>query len=110
MMEIGKLRQRIEIWDRAEFKNELLETDYKDQKIKTVWAEIIPQTGNMQRAAADTILTSCTHKIKVRYSAGKDITPDMWIMFRGRRFDIRYILNPYFRNELLEVFVEEVTQ
>lgn len=109
MMDVGKLRHRIELWGKVEFKNELLETDYRNQQIKTIWCEIVPQTGNMQRAAADTILTTCTHKVKVRYDAGKDIKPDMWFMFRGQRFDIRYILNPYFRNEWLEVFVEEVT-
>ena len=109
IMEAGKLKHRIEVWGREEYQNDFLETDYRNKKIMTIWSEIIPQTGNMQRAQAETILTKCTHKVKVRYRSGKNITPDMWLIFRGKRFDIRYILNPYFSNESLEIFVEEVT-
>lgn len=81
-MRTGKLKHRVEVWGKQDIQNELLETDYKPGKIKTIWAEIIPQTGNMQRAQADTILTTCTHKVKIRYNTGKDITPDMWFMYR----------------------------
>ncbi|KAF9118333.1 hypothetical protein BGX30_004651, partial [Mortierella sp. GBA39] len=65
----------------------------KDIKIPTefmqIWAEIIPQTAALQRAAADTKLSNTTHKIKVRYGSGKLIKQDMWITFKGHRFDIK---------------------
>lgn len=107
-MKIGKLKHRIEVWGQQKVINTLEEVDYINAKTKDIWAQIVPQTGNMQRAQADTILSSCTHKIIVRYMSGKDITPDMWLVYRGKRFDIRYILEPYFGNEMLEIFVEEV--
>lgn len=108
-MEAGKLKHKIEVWGRVEFENELLETDYTDSLIKSIWAEIIPQTGSMsKRQGVETIMTNVTHKIIVRYNSGKDIASDMWLMYRGHRFDIRFILNPYFSNESLEIFCEEV--
>jgi SPP1 family predicted phage head-tail adaptor len=106
----GLLRHRIEIWGRVKTKNELGETDYIPARIKTIWAAIIPQTGKLQNGLVETILTNTTHKIICRYSAGKDITPDMYIMFRDQRYDIKYILNPYFKNESLEIFVEQVIE
>lgn len=108
-MDAGKLRSRVVVWHKEEFDNELKEKDYRDAEFARIWAEIIPQTGSLQRVAADTILSNVTHKIIVRYNSAKDIKQDMWITFRGHRFDIKFILNPYFKNEKLEIFCEEVT-
>lgn len=100
--------KRIEIHGNIKYLNALNEEAVKFGKIKSVFAEIIPQTGTLQRQQADTILTNVTHKILVRYSAGKDITKEMQIHFQGHIFEIKYILNPYFGNEKLEIFVQEV--
>jgi len=100
--------KRIEIWSLIEFKNELGEKDFAPGKIKTIWANIIPQTGSLQKSQAETILTNTTHKIIVRYGSGKDIKESDFIMFRGRKFSIKFILNPYFKDETLEIFTEQV--
>lgn len=107
-MNAGDLKYRIDIFANVEYENSIGETSYKFDKLKTIWAAIIPQTGSLQRQQADTILTNVTHKIVVRYSAGKEITKEMKIKFRGHEFEIRYIINPYFNNETLEIFVQEV--
>lgn len=113
-MSIEALNKRIEVWGNIEFENELGESDFKPGKIKDkpIWASIIPQTGSLQKQQANTILSNITHKIKIRYGAGKDITQDMWFIFKEgnkkHRFDIKYILNPYFLNEFLEIFCEEI--
>lgn len=105
-MEVGKLRNKVEVWGKVEALNELNQTTYRDSKLMNVYAEIIPQTGSLQKQQAETILTNVTHKFVIRYR--ENITPNFHFRYKGRRFDIRYILNPYFRNETLEVFVEEV--
>lgn len=102
------MRHRIDIYADVKVENEFFETEYKFEKVKTIWASLIPQTGSLQRQETETILTNVTHKIIVRYSAGKDITKDMQIMFRGSRFEIKYILNPFFANETLEIFCQEL--
>lgn len=107
-MEAGKMKP-MELWADVNDTNELLETSVKPKFQRIVWGEIIPQTGSLQRAQADTIISKCTHKIKMRYGSGKDIKQDMWFMYRGHRLDIKYILNPYFKDESLEIFCEEVT-
>ena len=109
-MDIGELRNKIDIWGNVPFINELGETDYTTAKIKTIWASIVPQTGSLQKTQAETILTNTTHKIIVRYLSGKDIKESDFIMFREKRFDIKFILNPYFKNETLEMFTEQVLE
>lgn len=104
----NRLDKKIVVWGNVETTNELNETDYTPGEIKNIWAQLIPQTGKLQTQQADTILANVTHKIKIRYAAGKDITQDMWFIYQGHRFDINYILNPYFGNEFLEFFCQEI--
>lgn len=104
----GDLRHRIDVYGNVKIENELGETMHRFDKLKTIWASIVPQTGSLQKQAVDTILTNVTHKIIVRYEAGHDITKDMEIHFRGKEFEIKYILNPYFKNETLEIFCQEL--
>lgn len=107
-MNINSLNKRIDIYSKTQIENELGEVDYIYTILKSIWAEVRPQTGNLQKQQADTILANVTHKIVVRYESAKELTNDMYIIFRGKRFDIKYILNPYFKDETLEIFCEEV--
>ena len=102
------LNKRIEVWGKVKFKNALLETDYTNGKVTTVWASINPQTAIMQKGQVETILSNVTHKIIIRYNSGASILQDNWIIFGTHRFDINYILNPYENNKMLELFCTEV--
>ncbi|OXS67517.1 head-tail adaptor protein [Lysinibacillus sp. KCTC 33748] len=104
----NNLNKRISIWGNVEVENRLGETTNEFEEIEKIWSSIIPQTGSLQKQVVETVLTNVTHKIKVRYSAGKFISKEMQIRFKGHKFEIKYILNPYFENEWLEIFVQEV--
>lgn len=107
-MNPAKLQHKVNVYANLKVENEIGEKSYKFTELKKIWAAIIPQTGTLQRQEAETILTNVTHKIIVRYNAGKDITKDMQIYFRNHKFEIKYILNPYFNNETLEIFCQEL--
>lgn len=104
------LDKRIEIWGKNTIKNELNEIDCAEEKIKEVWSSITPQTGSIKKAQAGTFFADVTTKITIRYSAFKELKNDNWIIFKGHRFDIKYILNPFFKNETLEIFCSEVIE
>lgn len=107
----SELNRKVEVWQRvkSDTRNELGQSDYKDELVKTVWAAVIPQTGSLLAGrAADTQLTRTTHKIKCRYT--KAIRHDMWLMYEGERYNILYILDPFQRHECLEIFCEVVVQ
>ena len=104
------MNRKIDIWGKVPFINELGEDDYKNDFIKTIWASIVPQTGSLQKTQVETILTNTTHKIIVRYASGESIKESDYIIFRKRRYDIKFILNPYFKDETLEIFTTQVLE
>jgi len=108
MVNPGKLNKRIEIWGKVKGENTLKQTTYSDEKLREVWAGIVPQTGRLLNQPADTFLSDISHKIIIRYSSFPNLKPEMWISYRGKRFDIEYILNPYEKDETLEIFARQV--
>ena len=77
----------------------------QDILVAAVWAGVTPQTGSLLSGrAADTAVTRTTHKVILRYRP--DVTPDMWLVIGGVRYDILYVLDPYLRHERLEAFCE----
>ncbi len=87
--------------------NELGQYPIEDTVIGRVWCGVLPQTGSLLNGrAADTTLSKTTHKIVCRYR--DDITPDMWLIIGGKRYNILYTMDPYLNHERLEIFTEVV--
>lgn len=102
-----ELTKRVEFWHNVKHneRNRLGQYPIEPVLYQTVYAAIIPQTGSLLSGrAADTTLSRTTHKIKIRYR--NDITPDMWIVYQGVRYDILYVLDPNLNHERLEIFCE----
>ena len=102
-----ELNKRVEIYHsvRSQTKDALGQYPIVDTLYTETYAAIIPQTGSLLSGrAADTTLSRTTHKIKLRYRG--DITPDMWVVADGVRYDILYILDPNLDHERLELFCE----
>lgn len=105
----GRLNKKIEFWQniQTEKRNELGQKAWENQKVKTAWAEVKPQTGSLLSGrAAESTLSRTTHKITVRYDTR--IKEDMWVIADGRRYEILYILDPYLSGEVMEIFCEVV--
>ena len=103
------LKDRLEIWrtTTSEVKNRLGQYPKIDVKIMSVYGAVLPQTGGLlNNRPAGTLLTRVTHKIVVRYT--DKIKSSDFIMYKGHRYDIIYILDPYMNNERLEIYVEEI--
>lgn len=86
-------------------KDDLGQYPVVETRMFDTWCGVTPQTGSMLTGRqADTILTRTTHKVTIRWR--DDVKPEMWIMIDGTRFDILYIMDPYLRHEVLEIFCE----
>lgn len=103
------LKNRLEVWGvvTATEKNRLGQYPKEEKKLFDVWGAILPMTGGLLSGRqAETTLTRTTHKIVTRYT--NKINSSMFIMYKGTRYDILYIQDPYLNGERLEIFCEVV--
>lgn len=102
----SRLRHKVSIYHRgtATEPNELGVYPITDVEVGKVWCNIIPQSGGLLNGRlGDTILTRTTHKFIMR--PNKYVMDNSyWLVYKGQRYDILYVQNPFEENEYLEVF------
>ncbi|KZL94364.1 phage head closure protein [Clostridium magnum] len=107
-MKISSLNKRITLQKLVEVENEANENVLVSQDFKTIWASIAPVKGR-EYLEAKKIQAELTYKITIRYA--KDITPDMQIRYGERIFNIKDIIDPFEKHELLEIMcIEKVVK
>lgn len=103
------LKNRLEVWSvtTSTEKNRLGQYPKEEKKLFDVYGAILPMTGGLLSGRqAETTLTRTTHKIVTRYT--DKIKSSDFIVYKGTRYDILYIQDPYLNNERLEIFCEVV--
>lgn len=103
-MDIGRTNKRITFCKFEEKENELMQTEQVLTEVKTVWASVEPTRGR-EYQEAQRIRQELTYKITTRYHKG--ITPDMFIRFRNRFFNIISVINVREKCEMLEIICTE---
>lgn len=105
-----RLNNRIEVWGKVKFSNDFLEEDYKYDKLKSVWSEIIPTGGSLATGQGDTIYEKVTHKITVRDRSIPNLMNDMYFMYKGLRYDINFFQPNYKYKDAIEIMCTLVVQ
>lgn len=103
-MDIGRTNKRITFCRYEEKENALLQTEQELKEVKTVWASVEPTRGR-EYQEAQRVRPELTYKITTRYH--KEVTPDMFIKFKDRYFNIVSIINVRERNTMLEIICTE---
>ena len=103
-MDIGRTNKRVSFYKFVEEKNEMNQTTQVLKKIRTVWASVEPKSGR-EYIEAEKKHPELTYIITTRYM--EDVTPDMFIQYRDRLFNIRSIRNIRENNEMLEISCTE---
>ncbi|MCI9570894.1 MAG: phage head closure protein [Lachnospiraceae bacterium] len=107
-MDIGRTNKRITFCRYEERENALSQTEQALTEVKTVWASVEPTRGR-EYQEAQRVRPELTYKITTRYHKG--ITPDLFIRFGERYFNIVSVINVRERNEMLEmVCVEKISE
>lgn len=78
----------------------------QDTLVLKCWAAIIPMTGSSVGSRDRLVIAETTHKFIIRPKANIEIEPDMLIKHKGKEFEVLYVLNPYEKNEVLEIFAK----
>lgn len=103
-MDIGRTNKRVTFCRFEETQNKMHQTQQTLKKIRTVWASVEPKSGR-EYIEAEKEHPELTYIITTRYMS--DITPDMFIQFRDRLFNIKSIRNIRESNEMLEISATE---
>lgn len=74
--------------------------------VATVWAHVEPLTGREQILAMQTEMER-PHRITTRYREG--ITGATRLLYDGRTFDIKSVVDPDARHRELQIMAEEVS-
>ena len=83
----SRLRCRVSLFARdTEAENALGESTYEYALKRRMWAEIVPASASVRDTEADESYVEYTHKITVR--APCSLQADMYIEYRGKRFDV----------------------
>lgn len=104
------LNCRVALYGKIERVNALKEKVYDYEKIKALWAEVLPTTGNQQELAGGMMYADITHKITVRTESAPDLTNDMYFLFRGQRYDVKYFMPNYKIRDRVEVYCRLVVE
>jgi len=99
-----RLRNRIDVYAKVEILNELKEKDWEYQKIKTIWSEIIPTSGQVKTSEDSSTYSEVSHKLTIRANSIKNLTNDMYFMYDGKlRFDINFFQPNYKFRDSIEI-------
>ncbi|MBN3398150.1 phage head completion protein [Clostridium botulinum] len=106
MLITNQLNQRAELWGMIEFKNELEETDIKEDRIKDlVYCNILPQSV-VKTSTPVSEGYEYTHRFKVRLKSIENPKLDMFFIFKEQKFFFKYWEPDYKNNEFLYIFCE----
>lgn len=106
----SRLNNRVALYGKIEAINELGEKDYQYQKIKTIWAEVLPQSGSEKVGQGNTIFAEISHKFTVRTKAIDSLSNDMYFIFEGQKYDIKYFQPNYKWHDRIEIFCKLVVK
>lgn len=104
-----RLNCRVILYEGSETENELGEKDFTYHRIKSLWAEILPLSGRQLNGEGNTCFEEITHKFTIRSNVVSVLKNDMYFVFMGQRYDIKYFQPNYKYKDRIEVFcIQEV--
>lgn len=105
-MKIADYRHRIKFLKKTYTRDSEGMTVETWQDVATVWASYEPISGREYFAAA-AVNAENTARFRIRYY--KDISPDMRVLFDGRTFDIKSVIDVQGRRREMELMCQELT-
>lgn len=101
---IGAMRERVDIQTRTPTVGAIGNVAFAWATTATVWAQVRPMSAR-ERFVAERLAARGVYEITIRWRTG--ITPAMRMLWRGRTFNVKQILNPDERRRFLTIIVED---
>lgn len=106
----SRLKNRVDVYGKIDFVNGYGENDFQYEKIKSLWAEITPQSGREVAGKGNTIYSDISHKFTIRSNSIPNLTNDMYFIFKNQRYNIKYINPNYKYVDSIDIFCSLVVE
>lgn len=104
----SRLRNKVILYSKQPTTNELGEDTFEYAPVGNIYAEIIPTGGSNKTTPGDTTQAVTTHKFTIRSSSVKELTNDMYFVYKNQRYDIEYFNPNYKYDDSIEILVKLV--
>ena len=103
----GKLKHKVDVYVRVPFIDDVGATDYKYEKIKSIWCMITPIQNGRTIKTDNTGMTKVSETIKFTMRINSiAIKPDMYFIYKKQRYDVDYAM-PFFKTiDIQEVYTK----
>lgn len=105
-----KLDKKIEVYKSQKVINDLGQTEYKYSLYKKVWANIMPTSTKVSNYIAETDRAEHTFKFILRENSIKDLTRNMYFIYKNQRYDIDYFIPNFKNKDRIEVICKLVVE
>ncbi|MEG3040893.1 MAG: head-tail adaptor protein [Clostridium sp.] len=105
-----RLTNRVDLYGKIEYENELKEKDFRYGKIKSIWCEIIPVGGSLKTLPGNGLYADVSHRITIRSKSVTNLTKDMYFIDKNKRFDIKFSQDNYKYKDSIEIMCSLVVE
>lgn len=99
-----RLNCKIDVYAKTKIENELGEVDFDYIKIKYVWCEIKPVSGTVKTVTGDILQVDMKYKVTVRNNSIKELTNDMYFIYKGQKYTIDYSIPNFKYKDSIEIY------
>lgn len=110
MASAGDLRCRMTLCRRVKKKNELDETYFAYETERKFWARVVPTGGQLQDVTGEMERVEVTHRLEARRAIFPYLSTDLYLEYRGQRYEITSFYPNYTRSGFVDIFVRLVVE
>lgn len=103
-MQAGELRNKIDVYGMRTYTDTLGSQGRKPGKIKSLWANIVPTSGQNREEKGNVSEIYVSHRVTVRRKSLSEIAPDYYLVYKGQKYEILYWYPNYKNNNYMEIF------
>ncbi|MCI8387029.1 MAG: hypothetical protein HFE63_01000 [Clostridiales bacterium] len=91
-----KLKNRVEVWGKADERNSLGEDDVCDKLLAVLWCDIVPRNGKVEDIPhAASQYEAITHEVTFRRTSARYLSAENYIKSGTDRLEIEYVMPHY---------------
>lgn len=104
----SNLRNKVDLYGKTPFINELGENDFKDTKMKSLFVWFLPAqlTGTTMNQPTGTEYSNVQQRVKCRKRSIPNLSKGMFFMFQNIRYDVEYFQPDFKEDEYWDILVK----